>query len=213
MKNEYNSTIDEFNQVEHSSKLILSSFKELKPNKSTLIGTILSIGFGALGAYLVGWAEETIELLSQTASILLNIKIALFGCIFAVYSIIISFLSDDMMKRLSAIPSSKDNAASILKKYTRYFESILFQFFIGICISGIVSLFCVWMPSNYRLTHSLIFDNTIATSLLFLYFYFSFRLIYEIKSMVYNTVQLYRYSIAFKFIAFVKDEKNDNKID
>lgn len=48
------------------------------------------------------------------------------------------------------------------------------------------------------------------TALMILYFTFSFRVFYEVKSTIYNTIVLFRASIAYKFIDFSID-KSDEK--
>lgn len=68
----------------------------------------------------------------------------------------------------------------------------------------------ITLPSDFRLTTNWLFDCLFATALMILYFTFSFRVFYEVKSTIYNTIVLFRASIAYKFIDFSID-KSDEK--
>ena len=57
-----------------------------------------------------------------------------------------------------------------------------------------------------------------AIALLLIYYTFSLRVIYELKSTIYNTVLLFRASLAYKILSFVEEnkkseEKNDDDSD
>ena len=46
-----------------------------------------------------------------------------------------------------------------------------------------------------------------AIALLLIYYTFSLRVIYELKSAIYNTVLLFRASLAYKILSFVEENK------
>lgn len=197
----YMSIIEEFRNTEKASKLILNAIKELYPTKGNRFGFFLSTVISSIVAFLIGFSENTVTLFEEALEIILNTQLALFGCIFAVYSIILTFLSDDIMRRLAEVRDA-DNASSFLKTSTTYYESVLFLYFIGIGITGVLCLSINCIAEEFRLSNNLVFDNTLAAILMLLYFVFTFRLFYEIKSTIYNTIVLFRGSIAYKFIGF-----------
>lgn len=59
-----------------------------------------------------------------------------------------------------------------------------------------------------RLTPYLYVDNALASIGLLVYFSFTFRVFYEMKSTIYNTIVLFRTSIAYKFIDFRIEDYN-----
>ncbi|MEG0835499.1 MAG: hypothetical protein RR313_08005 [Anaerovoracaceae bacterium] len=210
MDKKYFDTIQEFKTTSPASILIKHALKKILPTRSNYFGFVLSIGLSILFSLILGVSLETVTLAAKFANIFLGIQLAVFGCIFAVYSILLAFLSDGYMRRLAK--SRGEHGASLLKECTTYYESVLFLYFINIGVTGVVLLFCECIDPAFRLTQYIYLDTAIAVVLLLLYFSFSFRVFYELKSTIYNTIILFRASIAYKFIDFsVEDEDGVEK--
>lgn len=207
----YFKTIKEFREMKPAHKLIADAMKELLPTKGNRFGFLLSLFVAIIFAVIIGFSKETVEILSKTADVLLNVQLAVFGCIFAVYSILLAFLSDGYMKRLGKIEA--EGKTSILKQSTTYYESVLFLYFINIGLTGIVTLLTNCLSPTFRLTENIYFDTGLATVLLLTYFFFSFRVFYELKSTIYNTIVLFRASIAYRFIDYAVEENDENPKD
>lgn len=211
MKNDFFHAIQEFRTTEPAKKLMLSALKEIIPTKGNRFAFIISLLLGIFVSLSVGFANETVELLSQICDKLISAELAIFGCIFTVYSILLAFLSDGYMKRLARI--DVPGKTSMLKQSIIYYESVLFLYFISTGISGAIYLITCCVDPYARLTSNLLFDNLLASIFLLVYFTFSFRVFYEVKSVIYNTIVLFRASIAYKFIDFSieSDEKDEDK--
>ena len=69
------------------------------------------------------------------------------------------------------------------------------------------------MPYDYILTQSDLANSIMAIALLLIYYTFSLRVIYELKSTIYNTVLLFRASLAYKILSFVEEKKSEEKND
>ncbi|WP_294852256.1 hypothetical protein [uncultured Oscillibacter sp.] len=211
MQNDFFRTVDEFRETQPARKLISNALKELIPARNNWVGFVISLILGTFIAARIGFANSTVELLSKTCETLIDVQLAIFGCVFAVYSILLAFLSDGYMKRLAKIPVSKKT--SMLKQSLTYYESVLFLYFINIGLSGILILLTDCLPTDVRLTSNLLFDNSLASIILMLYFVFSFRVFYEVKSTIYNTVVLFRASIAYRFLDFSVEDNDDDTND
>lgn len=209
-KDPYFSSIDDFVETTPAHNLILTSMQALLPDKKNWLGFVLCIGIGAILAYIIGCAEDTVSLTEQTCDIILGVQLSIFACIFAVYSILLAFLSDNYIKKLLKI--NYGNGSSYLRTSTTYFESALFVYFVAIILSLVLKLFLACIPDNYVLTKSNSVNTIMAISLLFIYYTFSLRVVYELKSMIYNTIILFRASLAYKILSFVEeDRKNKEK--
>lgn len=208
MKDSYFNAIKEFRETQPAHKLLLCSLKEIMPTKGNRIGFALSFIVAVGFAIIVGCSDDTVELLSNTANILMNVQLAVFGCVFAVYSILLAFLSDGYMKRLAKI--NVDGTTSLLKQSTTYYESVLFLYFINIGITELVNILTVCLDPSFRLSANLAFDTGLSIFLLSIYFTFSFRVFYELKSTIYNTIVLFRASIAYRFIDFAVNGDSDD---
>ena len=85
----------------------------------------------------------------KICGILLDVEIALFGCVFAVYSILLAFLSDEYVKKLLEIDYYRQT--NYLRKSTKYYEAALFIYFVAIGISLVYKLTIECMPQNFAL--------------------------------------------------------------
>lgn len=214
MKEEYFNTIEEFMETRSAKKLMCSAIKEILPDKNNWFGFAISLLLAFVIAPVIGFSSDSVNMFVDSLGTLIGIQLGIFGCVFTIYSIILAFLSDGYMQRLSKIPGS--NKKSFLEESTTYYESVLFLYFINIGLTGALQIICKCLPVDFRLTSCFCFDCVLATILSLLYFLFSFRVFYEIKSTIYNTIVLFRASIAYRFIDFcIKDsdaeENHGNK--
>lgn len=208
MKDNFFKTVEEFKETQPARKLIVCALKELRPTKNDWFASFISVVFSVLFSIWIGFSIDTVSTLSAICDKVINAQLAVFGCIFAVYSILLAFLSDGYMKRLSRIQVA--GKMSMLKKSIVYYESVLFLYFISIAVTGLVILLTECISPNASLTGVLLWDNILATIGIFIYFVFTFRVFYEIKSTIYNTIVLFRASIAYRFLDFsIEDDKKD----
>lgn len=209
MNEEYFKAINEIKETKSASNLIINAFKELKPNKKNICSSLIILTISLVLSCIIGTSENTLQIIEKSASTLLGIQIGLFGCIFTIYSIFFAFMSDGYMQRLSRIKYDEDK--SLLLKTISYFESVLFIFFIGIALSGLILLFVNSIQVNFRLTNCLVIDNSIASLLIFIYYTFTIRVIFELKCTIYNTILLFRTSLSFRFMDFPDSSDQSNK--
>lgn len=211
MKDEtYFSTIEDFSNTSPAYKLILKSIRELIPNKNNWFGSVFSCIIGLVLGVVIGWSDDTVALSLKACDIIFGVQLSIFACVFAVYSILLAFLSDSYIKKLLKI--DYEDGTSYLITGTGYYESILFLYFVAILLSLIVKLFLSCIADDFLLTQLDCINNALAILLLSIYFSFSLRIVYELKSIIYNTIVLFRASIAYKILAFDAEEK-ENEVD
>ena len=95
---------------------------EFMPNKRNWFGTVFSFTLGLILTYIIVQSVETVSLTGTICGILLDVEIALFGCVFSVYSILLAFLSDNYVKKLLQI--DYHGQTSYLRRSTRYLSLI-----------------------------------------------------------------------------------------
>ena len=205
MENDYIRTVEEFNNPPSALALMKRAMHEIEPNKSNWLSNFIITLISAGLAVTIGFLGQTVELVQVICIHILEIQLALFGCVFTAYSIINAFFSDDYMKRLSQI--MENDKRSVLMKSIAYYESVLFLFFIGIGSSGLVLIISSIIPPETLLFSNVIIDNILASALLFIFLLFSMRVFYEVKSVIYNTLMLYRQRIAYKFLDFIYQDR------
>lgn len=69
------------------------------------------------------------------------------------------------------------------------------------------------LPQNFILTNSDCLNEILAGLLLYVYFSYSLRAIYELKSIIGNTLLLFRASIQYKILAFQEDGQTETRDD
>lgn len=219
MKNKYLSCIEEYIDIEPAEKMILNAFKELKIKNDSedskyyemdKVFTVLIMITALLISIFVGFSNNTISVFVSILELLVSILLGIFGIVFTAYSILLAFLNENYMKKLSQIKQDNDNV-SYLKKSTSYYESVLFLYFVGMFISIIILIVLKTIDINFTLTENLLFNNILASILLFIYLFYTLRIIYELKSIIYNTITLFRVSISYKLIDFAKEEKEQEE--
>ena len=205
---DYSRVMEEFIDDRAVWKQILGHLKaELLPDKRNWLIFVISALSGILLATFVGMVNDTVALAREISTIFLDVQIALFGCIFAVYSILLAFLSDEYVKKLLLL--DYNNQSSYLSKSTRYYEAALLIYFVAIILSLTMKIILLCTPEDFLLTNNMVLNEVLASIFLTVYFSFSIRVICELKSVVANTLLLFRSSIAFKIRDFA--EKDSNK--
>lgn len=207
---DYRAAAEEFSDERSVWKQIWNAIcEELRPNKKNWFGAVISLILGIGLTVTLVRSEETVSLAGNLCGILLDVQIAIFGCIFAVYSILLAFLSDDYIKKLVRI--GYHDHTSYLKASTRYYEAALFIYFVAIGVSLIYKLIIECMPQYYVLTDNNQVNELLAGVALFIYFVYSIRAVYELKSIVGNTLLLFRTSIQFRILSFEDDETSESQ--
>ena len=206
MNKKYTKVIEEFIEETSAKKMIVAA-----PKKGGVCAFVLTTIFSVIFSLKLGIDYNTVELAKSFVEILINILLAIFGCIFAVYSILLAFLNDSYISKLAKI--EEQNQISYLKNSTTYFESILFLYFIGLSLSGLLLLFLNCIEPDFTITNNHMLNNTLAILLLITYLAFIFRIFYELKSTIYNTIVLFRSSIAYKLLDYMKEEDSENDKD
>lgn len=191
-----------------SSYYIKEAIKELiKPQKSEIFWWIVSVIISVPTAYIICFSYKTVVLTDTILNIFLGIQLALFGVVFTVFSIILAFFNDNMLKTLSRIEmENKDE--SYLTKNLSYYEKILFLYFINIIVT-LMGIIIVKLTDENFVLISKTFSDISAFIVSLLYYLFSLKVLLEIKSMIYNTIMLFRANLSYKFVGFLQDSDED----
>lgn len=207
MKNEYKQAAIDMIKIPPSNKIIKMALKMIKLKKDDVILGIIALLLGAYISWKTSFSFETVVVTNSIISEFLNAQLALFGIIFTIYSIILAFFNDNMLKILSRI--KMDNGEkSKLKEYLSYYEKVLFLYFVNIAITFIIKIFISVINNEFIIINKT-FSDILAFVILFIYYSLSFRVFLEIKSTIYNTISLFRVNISYKFIDFLSEDNDE----
>ena len=205
---DYSSAAAAFTEERPVWKQIWDSIcKELLPNRKNWFGAVFSIVLALALSIILATSEKTVSLSQNICGILMDVQLSIFGCIFAVYSILLAFLSDSYVKRLLRIDYHEKS--SYLEASTRYYESALLIYLVAILLSLTCKLLLECIPEDYALTNNHLLNEFMAFTLLLVYFLFSIRTIYELRSIITNTLLLFRTSIQYKILDFSSESSNE----
>ena len=216
-KRYYDDAINEFKHSPSACIMLKQAFKELVPQRNgqgkwdgiwiLVIDIILSIFF----AIRISFFMDTLSVFAEIIDKMIDIEIAIFGCVFTVYTILLAFFSYDFMKRLAEIKVNQKE--SYLQGAINYFGSVLFLWFLNISITAFGYFFTKSFDKSWCLVDDITINNIMSTGLLFLFFSFSFRVFFELKSTIYSLIILFRSSIAYRFLEYKKSDMHDIEND
>lgn len=208
MNKKYLSVINELIGISSSNHMVVDSFKSIKITKNNVISSSIIFMISIFFAIFASISEGTVSFSEDTGELFLDIQLAILGSVLAVYSILLAFFSEQFVKRLAALKEN-NSTESVLLQYIKYFENILCLSFVGICLSVVMKLACNIITDDFQLFSNNNINILISTVLLTFFISFQLRVIYEIKSMIFNTISLFRFSFAYMFKSFSEEEDNN----
>lgn len=137
---------------------------------------------------------------------ILEIELSIFAVLITIYSIVLIFLSDDFIYTMIKIEDDHGNSnISLFEAYVYYLGHILFLFFLGL-------VFTIILFFSITITAEIIEKPQIPICLIysayFAYFLFSARLIWELKSVIYNVISIFRMSLVIRLTLLEQRKSN-----
>lgn len=216
-KRYYDNTINEFKHSPSACTMMKHAFKELVPQRNSqgkwdgIWALVIDIILAAFFAIRISFFMDTFSVFTEIIDKMIDIEVAIFGCVFTVYTILLAFFSDDFMRRLAEIKVNQNE--SYLQEAVDYFGAVLFLWFLNISVTVFGYFFVKSFDKNWYLVNDIIINNIISTCILFLFFSFSFRVFLELKSTIYSLIILFRSSIAYRFLEYKKSSIHDIEND
>ena len=203
-----NKAFSELIKENSSWQLIKDAFKEIKPerNKESIVFIIISLLISGITAF----STNTVQIFTESVDKLFDVQLAIFGIAFTAFSIILTFSDDNFIKRLSEVECVDQ---TYLTRITKYYCNSLFLYFIASVLSLIILLFMNTMNNDFYLFSSHILNNTLAFLLIDIYYWFSLRVIWELKSVIYNTYSILKYRILDNIHQISKKEQTQEKAE
>lgn len=190
---DYNMIIKRLSEIPTSTKMIIESFSIFsfcESWKSWVAAIILAT------LIMVGIDFSNSSLLLTIVSKVLDIELSIFAVLITIYSIVLIFLSDDFIRIMINI--EVDNTRlnkSLFESYVYYLGHILFMYFLGL-ICTILLFFSITI--TVQMVNPPQIPTCLISLLYFLYFLFSVRLIWELKSVIYNVISIFRMSLVIR---------------
>lgn len=176
-----------------SGKLILEALKVFKISKKNWKQQSCLYISSFLVALVVGMSKSTVSVVADSAQLILDIILALFGIVFTGYALFQALINNELLIRLLCDTSkdAKEEEKSKLQETNETFVKCMLLNIVAIIVSLLLRITISCVPENYILFKALVFNNVIATFLISIYYYFVITIIWEVKSFVFNIFQLF----------------------
>lgn len=205
----YKQAARELIDIPPSLQIIKEAFGEINFQEGERIWWFISLILSTWISWRTCFSYNTVEFTRTIINDFITIQLALFGIVFTVFSIILAFFNDNMLKTLST-KQLKHKEESALKTYLTYYEKVLFLYFVNISITFAIKMFVVTISNDF-IIYNKVFSDILSFIILLTYYTFSIRVFFEIKSIIYNTISLFRINLSYKFIDFFEQDKDEKR--
>lgn len=204
----------------HSSKEILKgAFYIIRPQRKCWISDLVITLISIFGSVIIALSNDTIKLLDNTVNIFNNVVLALFAIVFTGYAFFQALINNELLKRLIHADAKEgvedktkaiDDPKSLLQESNEYFIDVMMLDIVEIIINVIQLIFLQCLPIRLPFNVSLIIANILKITYMSVYFAFSLSVIWEMKSFIFNTFQLFNAHASAKALEILENEGDKN---
>ena len=196
-----------------SSRVLVYSFGLLLPKNKQRLKSCLTAIVSIVLAYFIAVSQDTISIFQNCVQDLNNIVLALFGIVFTGYALFQALIGKEMLIRmLQSTVIKKNEEISKLQESNEIFAETLMLDFICIVTNTILLMVLNVIPEKWNLLQSVVLNNILAGFGIFLYFYLELSALIEIKSFIFNIVELFNFHAGTRVLELIKKEKNKGKV-
>lgn len=159
-------------------------------------------------AITIGFSLQTVEWFKDILSYIIEIDIALLGIVFTGYVFFQVLVNKELLKRL--ISEKHDDNESKLQESNEYFIGVMILYILFIFICIILKILFFKVDDSFLVFSNQCVNCIWATLLLFLFLYYAFALLWEIKSFIFNIFQIFNGYTATQILEYIKEDKNGN---
>lgn len=195
-----------------SGNVMFDSFKELKPTKENIKKNIAFCVIAFVPSLLIGCSENTVSIFKDSVGIINDMTIAIYGIVFTGYVFFQALINNELLVRMlnDKVRKNGEERSKLQETNEEFVHlmmlcvfSLVFNLFLILCIGAVSNDFTI-----FRIR---IYNNVIAIILLELYFFFSFTIVWETKSFIFNIFQLFQMHAGTRILELINEDKeNDN---
>lgn len=193
---------------------VRESLSELFLWKKNRIVLTINMFFSILISLVLSINPNTISLTHKVCDTILNLNLALFACFFTAFSLIFTFLTDEMilfLYKIKCLDNETQQESDYFHDMMCYYRIAAFAYFSAIIISFAVKIILNVLPEDFTVFENNTHNIVVSTIILFMYFTFSLRVILEFKSTIYNTILLLAGNKCDRFLYILRKEREDDK--
>lgn len=182
------------------------ALKVIAPIKGMRWQWYVSISISAPVSMIIAMSFDTVLIFSASVDMINNIFIAFIAMEMGAYAIFQALLTDELVLKLY-------KSGGMLDEANESFLGMILLFWFGIMVNIILIIILKTIPSDALVCNTIWVSNLIASIIMFFYFLFSFRILFEVRNFAIN---LYRVLMAHNRVAIlrgIEKEKKENEVD
>ena len=196
-----------------SGKLILEALSIFKISKKNWKQQLCLYIISLIVALVVGVSKSTVSVIVDSAQLILDIILALFGIVFTGYALFQALINNELLIRLLCDTSkdAKNEEKSKLQETNETFVKCMLLNVVAIIVSLLLRITISCVPDDFLVFKELMYNNITAAFLISIYFYFVITIVWEVKSFVFNIFQLFNAYAGTRVLEIF--DNNSNSMD
>lgn len=209
MENELADILEEMLKVQKSEDLLKKSFTIFKVSKGNRISRFVILLISIIQSFFVAHLN-TVVLLSEIVSVVLEVTLTLFGVVFTGYAFFQALLSEEHLSLLIEnvkVGEKTGKKSSVLYVTNSEFASMMMQFLLSIFSSVLLRITLSYMPENFGLLKVVEIDAVLAMLLICIYFFHLLVILWRLIGFLFNIYQFFNTYAVSRYISVVKKRK------
>ncbi len=196
-----------------SGKLILEALEVFKISKKNWKQQLCLYSISLSVSLVVGISQSTVGVVVDSAQLILDVILALFGIVFTGYALFQALINNELLIRLlcDTNKDEKEEEKSKLQETNETFVKCMLLNILAIMVSLLIRIIISCVPDDFLVFKELVYNNITAAFLISIYFYFIITIIWEVKSFVFNIFQLFNAYAGTRVLKIF--ENNSNNMD
>lgn len=201
-----------------SRQVLCGAFKEILPRKDNCGSFLCSVVCAIIPAIIIAMSSKTVDLFVKAVETFNSVILALFAIVFTGYAFFQALINNDLLIRLlDSSQKTKNNEIKNAKKKSKlqesneYFANVMMLDVFAVFISSFLKLTIGSLESDFCLPIKTIYNNIISFVGIYIYFIIMFCIVWEMKSFVFNTFQLFNAHAGSKAIKLLNEEKTEDE--
>lgn len=178
------------NKHKKEHKIFAIIYKTIKPTKDTWKAWGIAAIIAIVLSFALGISFKTVTVFNNSVEIINNILLAFVAMVMGAYALFQALLSDELIGLMSEAESDVDE--NVLNELNSSFLGTVLLYWIFIILNCILLIIMGIIPEEYMICDNIYICNCIAIVLMFLYYVFVFRSIFEFKNFTFNIYNLFR---------------------
>lgn len=197
-------------QTVSSNDILRSAIKVLIPKRKQKKVYIIVFVLSIIPSYMISVSQDTVPIFRNCVQIVNDVCLALFGIIFTGYALFQALIGKEMLIRMiqSTVIKDKEEISKLQETNENFAETMMLEF-LCIVISLLLLLILNSLPDDYCMFQKLYLNNIIAGLGMYIYFYLFFIVLLEIKSFIFNIVQLFNFHAGTRIMEIMKENRNE----